>query len=157
MFLTISKYCHKPSGGKILLFSLLACYIIVSSSAFDDDDDDVTTTPTHNQENLPKDKILLKSIKTLTFHRNKRTTSRRTHSIHQLSCVGGTAGCKLFTPNVSIKVCYFLSLVSAADQQQLNLSTFRLSSVKMRDSLKARSSLTGDVTRMSAIESSSIT
>uniref|UniRef100_A0A6G1SEK8 Store-operated calcium entry-associated regulatory factor n=1 Tax=Aceria tosichella TaxID=561515 RepID=A0A6G1SEK8_9ACAR len=56
---------------------------------------------THNPNlPLPKDKLLLSDVKTLTFIRNKRTTSRRTHSIHQLSCVGGTAGCKLFTPNV---------------------------------------------------------
>ena len=56
--------------------------------------------PSHHQEQpIPKDKVLLKDLKTLTFYRNKRTTSRRTHSIHQLSCVGGTAGCKLFTPD----------------------------------------------------------
>lgn len=48
---------------------------------------------------LPKDKILLAGVERLTFHRHKMTTSRRTHTIHQLSCVGGTAGCKLFKPD----------------------------------------------------------
>ena len=42
-------------------------------------------------------------IESLVFFRNKMTTSRRTHKIHQLSCVGGTAGCKLFTPDVSTR------------------------------------------------------
>lgn len=62
---------------------------------------DATTTAPRSDENpMPKDKILLNEVKSLTFIRNKRTTSRRTHSIHQLSCVGGTAGCKLFTPTL---------------------------------------------------------
>ena len=55
--------------------------------------------PRDSSESQRKDRVLLSDVKTLTFFRNKRTTSRRTHSIHQLSCVGGTAGCKLFTPD----------------------------------------------------------
>lgn len=55
--------------------------------------------PSHRAHANHKDRVLLKEVKTLTFYRNKRTTSKRTHSIHQLSCVGGTAGCKLFTPD----------------------------------------------------------
>lgn len=71
--------------------------------AFDDELEPDSHNVIHDTSKpLPKDKVLLSDIKTLTFYRNKRTTSRRTHSIHQLSCVGGTAGCKLFTPNVSV-------------------------------------------------------
>ena len=53
-----------------------------------------------DQSHSAKDRVRLSEVKTLIFTRNMRTTSRRTHSIHQLSCVGGTAGCKLFTPDV---------------------------------------------------------
>lgn len=84
----------------IIIF-ILSVYV-KSYSTFDDEIDDHhhRNVATHEGP-LPKDKILLKDVKTLTFQRHKRTTSRRTHSIYQLSCVGGTAGCKLFTPNVS--------------------------------------------------------
>jgi len=60
---------------------------------------DEVSADTHDQSKH-KDRVLLRDVKTLVFYRNKRTTSRRTHSIHQLSCVGGTAGCKLFTPDM---------------------------------------------------------
>lgn len=85
---------------------LTLCFLLIislgSHFAFDDElEDDHTTETDHHRGPLPKDKILLKDVDKLVFIRNKRTTSRRTHSIHQLSCVGGTAGCKLFTPDVS--------------------------------------------------------
>lgn len=85
---------------------LTLCFLLTislgSHLAFDDELEDDHTTETHPPTGkLPKDKVLLKNVEKLVFLRNKRTTSRRTHSIHQLSCVGGTAGCKLFTPDVS--------------------------------------------------------
>lgn len=93
----------------ILIISICCLLAATSSQAFDDDLEDINHTHHHDQhsdqssdpKSMPKDKILLKDVKTLVFERNKRTTSRRTHPIHQLSCVGGTAGCRLFTPNVS--------------------------------------------------------
>lgn len=84
---------------------LLLTLFTRSHWTFDDEDDDLlhhehnSHDATATNKPLPKDKILLRNVKTLTFYRNKRTTSRRTHSIHQLSCVGGTAGCRLFTPD----------------------------------------------------------
>ena len=76
--------------------------------AFDDHEDDHDHNHHQNHNHpankdkgpMPKDKLLLRDVKTLVFQRNKRTSSRRTHSIHQLSCVGGTAGCRMFSPEV---------------------------------------------------------
>lgn len=95
----------------VTIYLVLSCFFQTSIrvSAFDDDDE---TTKSHDHldhdpsKPLPKDKVLLRDVKTLTFQRNRRTTSRRTHPMHQLACVGGTAGCKLFTPNVSIADIY---------------------------------------------------
>jgi hypothetical protein len=98
----------------VSVLSLIIILTIGSLLAFDEDEEDRLfhegidhNGHTHDYEKhhhdsgvLPKDKVLLSAVKTLTFTRHKRTTSRRTHSIHQLTCVGGTAGCKLFTPNV---------------------------------------------------------
>lgn len=86
----------------------ILCFLLViytrSHWAFDDEQDHHQHSTQHHpipedKKPLPKDKILLRDVKTLTFYRNKRTTSKRTHSINQLSCVGGTAGCRLFTPD----------------------------------------------------------
>lgn len=87
----------------ILKLILYLSFILVQPSlAFDEEDyhDQQQQQTTTHHGPIPKDKILLTSLESLTFQRNKRTTSRRTHSIPQLSCVGGTAGCKLFTPNL---------------------------------------------------------
>lgn len=92
----------------VVAFSLLIVYDALTSDEIDNDGFDEHHDE-HSQHNidridsgpLPKDKVLLRDLKKLILQRNKRTTSRRTHSIHQLSCVGGTAGCKLFTVDVS--------------------------------------------------------
>lgn len=100
MFLVSRKH---SSLFSFVLFAIF-CYFLASISAFDDEDHHFNSQENKHKDPgvpLPKDKVLLASVKKLQFHRNKRTTSKRTHSIHQLSCVGGTAGCKLFTPNVS--------------------------------------------------------
>lgn len=90
---------------------LLACILLVTALSWakkravnaDDDflEEIIEQEPTKSDRSVEnnKDRILMSDIKTLVFHRNRRTTSRRTHSIHQLSCVGGTAGCKVFTPD----------------------------------------------------------
>lgn len=81
---------------------MILSFLVECHWTFDSNEDVQDDTVEHDKQPLPKDKVLLRDVKTLTFQRNKRTTSKRTHSIHQLSCVGGTAGCKLFTPNVSL-------------------------------------------------------
>ncbi|KAG9510534.1 Ribose-5-phosphate isomerase [Fragariocoptes setiger] len=48
--------------------------------------------------NSIKDRIPLRDLKSITLYRGRLTTGRLTHPIPQLTCVGGTAGCKLFTP-----------------------------------------------------------
>lgn len=90
---------------------LLAIYCLTVITGFEDDHDhafhhghDLTghqhdVAIPNRDHSQHKDKVLLKDVQSLVFYRNKRTTSKRTHSIHQLSCVGGTAGCKLFTPD----------------------------------------------------------
>lgn len=93
------------SRAVITVLFLLFIIFIGSQWAFDDEDDFHHHDEHHHHHHdtnkpAPKDRVLLRDVKTLTFTRHKRTTSRRTHSIHQLSCVGGTAGCKLFTPDV---------------------------------------------------------
>lgn len=74
-----------------------------ATSNLDEDDDFYHHRPQpHKHEGpMPKDKLLFRDVESLTFLRNRRTTSKLTHSIPQLSCVGGSAGCKLFTVNVS--------------------------------------------------------
>lgn len=44
--------------------------------------------------------ILLQEIQALTLYRGQYTTSRRTSPVPQLQCVGGTAGCHSFVPEV---------------------------------------------------------
>lgn len=46
------------------------------------------------------DRILLRDVKALTLHYDRYTTSRRLDPIPQLKCVGGTAGCDSYTPQV---------------------------------------------------------
>jgi hypothetical protein len=46
------------------------------------------------------DQILLKDTKVLTLYHGKYTTSRRSSPIPQLKCIGGTAGCSSFMPQV---------------------------------------------------------
>lgn len=89
-------YTSTQSSLTLILF---VCFFLKTHFAFETLEND--HTPIKDTSPGAKDKILLKDVKTLNFYRNRRTTSRKTHSIHQLSCVGGTAGCRLFTPNVS--------------------------------------------------------
>lgn len=47
-----------------------------------------------------RDKIKLKDIEVLTLHKGKMTTGRRTSPVPQLTCIGGTAGCRSYQPDV---------------------------------------------------------
>lgn len=102
-----------------LLILIIACQQFREASLQSDDKSsdefpDTSHTDSPNSDKHFKDKILMENVKSLTFFRNRKTTSRRTNSIHQLSCVGGTAGCKLFTPSVveCIKIGYDRNKVS---------------------------------------------
>ncbi|KAK5621234.1 hypothetical protein CRENBAI_011630 [Crenichthys baileyi] len=55
----------------------------------------VGTTYSWNQ-----DSVLLRDIQALTFYKNRYTTARRSSPIPQLKCVGGSAGCHVFIPEV---------------------------------------------------------
>uniref|UniRef100_A0A3P8PR60 Store-operated calcium entry-associated regulatory factor n=1 Tax=Astatotilapia calliptera TaxID=8154 RepID=A0A3P8PR60_ASTCA len=44
--------------------------------------------------------VLLRDIQALTLYRNRYTTARRSSPIPQLKCVGGSAGCHAFVPEV---------------------------------------------------------
>ncbi|XP_005810431.1 store-operated calcium entry-associated regulatory factor [Xiphophorus maculatus] len=55
----------------------------------------VETTYSWNQ-----DSVLLRDIQALTFYRNRFTTARRSNPVPQLKCVGGSAGCHVFIPDV---------------------------------------------------------
>ena len=46
------------------------------------------------------DAVKLKDIQVLTLYHNKMTNGRRSSPVPQLSCVGGTAGCHAFKPQV---------------------------------------------------------
>ncbi|XP_007890090.1 store-operated calcium entry-associated regulatory factor [Callorhinchus milii] len=46
------------------------------------------------------DRILLREIQALTLYNGRYTNGRRTKSVPQLKCVGGTAGCGTFIPEV---------------------------------------------------------
>lgn len=46
------------------------------------------------------DRMLLSEVSTLTLHHGKMTNARRSHPVPQLKCVGGTAGCNAFVPQV---------------------------------------------------------
>ncbi|XP_068178788.1 store-operated calcium entry-associated regulatory factor [Antennarius striatus] len=44
--------------------------------------------------------VLLRDIQVLTLYKGRHTTSRRSSPIPQLQCVGGSAGCQAFLPEV---------------------------------------------------------
>ncbi|XP_037545953.1 store-operated calcium entry-associated regulatory factor isoform X2 [Nematolebias whitei] len=44
--------------------------------------------------------VLLREVQALTFYRNQYTTARRSSPVPQLTCVGGSAGCQAFVPDV---------------------------------------------------------
>lgn len=46
------------------------------------------------------ERIRLDELKVLTLTRGQYTTARRSHAVLQLQCVGGTAGCNTFVPQV---------------------------------------------------------
>lgn len=46
------------------------------------------------------DSVRLSDIQVLTLYHGKMTAGRRSSPVQQLKCVGGTAGCKAFTPKV---------------------------------------------------------
>ncbi|XP_022317373.2 uncharacterized protein LOC111120732 [Crassostrea virginica] len=46
------------------------------------------------------DRILLRDIQTLTLKSNMMTNARRSSAVPQLKCIGGTAGCNAFRPQV---------------------------------------------------------
>ncbi|KAI0236341.1 hypothetical protein LSAT2_013093 [Lamellibrachia satsuma] len=46
------------------------------------------------------DRVLLQEISVLTLYHGRTTTSRRTSPIPQIKCIGGSAGCSSFTPQV---------------------------------------------------------
>lgn len=46
------------------------------------------------------DKVLLEDVKTLTLYNGRMTAGRRSSPVPQVKCVGGSAGCSSFTPQV---------------------------------------------------------
>ncbi|XP_030643874.1 store-operated calcium entry-associated regulatory factor [Chanos chanos] len=44
--------------------------------------------------------VLLRDVQVLTLYKGKYTTARRTNPVPQLQCVGGSAGCSAFFPEV---------------------------------------------------------
>lgn len=46
------------------------------------------------------DRVLLRDVEVITLYDNKMTTGRRNSPINQLKCVGGSAGCYSFKPQV---------------------------------------------------------
>ena len=46
------------------------------------------------------DKIKLKDVEVLTLYAGRMTNGRRSSPVPQLNCVGGTAGCNTFKPQV---------------------------------------------------------
>ncbi|KAG5845466.1 hypothetical protein ANANG_G00139420 [Anguilla anguilla] len=44
--------------------------------------------------------VLLREVQVLTLYRGQYTTSRRTSPVPQLQCIGGSAGCSSFVPDV---------------------------------------------------------
>lgn len=44
--------------------------------------------------------VLLRDIQALTLYKNRYTTARRSSPIPQLKCIGGSAGCQAFVPEV---------------------------------------------------------
>ncbi|XP_048359967.1 store-operated calcium entry-associated regulatory factor isoform X1 [Sphaerodactylus townsendi] len=47
-----------------------------------------------------QERILLRDVQALTLYPGQYTNSRRTSPIPQLQCIGGTAGCAAYTPDV---------------------------------------------------------
>ncbi|XP_038125574.1 store-operated calcium entry-associated regulatory factor [Cyprinodon tularosa] len=47
-----------------------------------------------------QDSVLLRDVQALTLYRNRYTTARRSSPVPQLKCVGGSAGCHAFIPEV---------------------------------------------------------
>ena len=50
---------------------------------------------------LIADSVKLSSIQVLTLKHGQMTNGRRSTPVPQLKCVGGTAGCRAFTPQVN--------------------------------------------------------
>lgn len=50
--------------------------------------------------NVCVDAVLLQNVQTLTLYRGRYTTARRSSPVPQLQCVGGSAGCHAFVPEV---------------------------------------------------------
>ncbi|XP_067677254.1 store-operated calcium entry-associated regulatory factor-like [Haliotis asinina] len=69
--------------GKTLsvLFTLSAVFIVATHGAMGD-------------------RVLLRDISALTLRHGMPTTARRSHSVPQVKCVGGSAGCHAFVPQV---------------------------------------------------------
>lgn len=44
--------------------------------------------------------VLLRDVQVLTLYKGRFTTARRTSPVPQLQCVGGSAGCGSFVPEV---------------------------------------------------------
>ena len=51
-------------------------------------------------EFAPAGAVLLRDIQALTLYRGRYTTARRSSPVPQLQCVGGSAGCQAFIPDV---------------------------------------------------------
>lgn len=44
--------------------------------------------------------VLLRDVQVLTLYKGRYTTARRSSPVPQLQCVGGSAGCQAFVPDV---------------------------------------------------------
>lgn len=73
-------------AAALLLLLFLHFYISCTSGQYTKARNDRKSAKYH-----PKDRIHISDIKALTFHRGKFTKARRTNSLPQLWCVGGTA------------------------------------------------------------------
>lgn len=59
----------------------------------------VVLTSAQNYGRNSAERVRLSDVQTLTLHKDRMTTGRRSRPVQQLSCVGGS-GCKVFTPAV---------------------------------------------------------
>lgn len=50
--------------------------------------------------NVSADAVLLQNVQVLTLYKGRYTTARRSGPVSQLQCVGGSAGCRAFVPEV---------------------------------------------------------
>lgn len=48
----------------------------------------------------PADSVLLRDVQVLSLYRDRYTTARRSSPVPQLQCVGGSAGCQTYVPEV---------------------------------------------------------